>query len=237
MIEVKLPSTVPEAAKLWDLAHDLGAAALARWPKLGGARVRVHHNRHNLITWSQRQSKLRLGVHAAFLPHPHDVLAVVADRDPAAWQRLLALPREARAPTLTTTGHVHDLAELLAAERGRPDVRTVAEVAVGWGRWPARPPRRSLRLGSCQQGPPRVIRIHPCLDHREVPDWFVGFVLFHELLHLRFPPLTEGRRRVVHPRSFRMAERRHPRWADAEAWEAAHVTTLLQRVRRRVGRA
>lgn len=238
MIEVRLPPRLDDSRQAWDAAHALGQQVHACWPTLTGVKVRVHRNRTRLITWSRRSGALHLGVHLAFLPHPADVLAVMAERDDGAWQRLLALPREGTpAPVLATEGHVHDLEHLLATERQRVDLAALEAPTVGWGRWPGVPPRRSLRLGSCLAGPPAVVRIHPVLDHREVPDWFVGFVLYHELLHLRFPPLTDGRRRVVHPRSFRMAERRHPRWAEAEAWERAHVGALLQRVRARVQRA
>ena len=237
-IEVRLPASLADARRAYDLAHALGEQALAAWPHLGTTEVtvRVHTNRSTLLSWRRTARTLALSLHEAFLPYPDDVLAMVDRRDPAAWARLQALPRAATPPRLTTAGAVHDLAPLWQEEVSR--VKAVApfttEALVGWGRWPGRAPRRSLRLGSCQAGPPEVVRIHPVLDHASVPDWVVGFVLYHELLHLRFPPIQQGRRRIVHPKSFRQAERRHPRFHDAEAWERDSITGLLGRVRRHV---
>jgi len=237
-VEVRLPRSLPEARRAYDLADALGRLALERFPRFDGVRVRVHRNRSTLIRWRQRGDVMELAVHEAFLPHPTDVLAVVGDRCPAAWERLQALPRAVTPPRLRAEGSVHHLMPLWEEEVAR--VQAVApfdaDPLVGWGRWPGRPPKRSLRLGSCQPGPPEVVRVHPVLDHRSVPDWFVGFVLYHELLHLRFPPITRGRRRIVHPRSFRQAERRHPRFAEAEAWESEQIGALLRRARARVAR-
>jgi len=75
-----------------------------------------------------------------------------------------------------------------------------------------------------------VIRIHPVLDHPEVPAWFVAFVLFHEMLHVAIPPEAGTKRRRVHTRRFRAAERAHPDYARAMAWEKTHVRHLIQRV-------
>ena len=49
--------------------------------------------------------------------------------------------------------------------------------------------------------------IHPVLDQRSVPEWFVKYLLFHEILHAALPQLhhgeapesTEGRSRRVTP--------------------------------------
>lgn len=235
--EVVLCRGLPDASACWDLAQGLAEQASVRLGK-PRVRIRVHRNRRTLIRWRVRPDVYEIGVHHAFLPHPDDVLAVVRDRDDGAWQRLQALPRGDDTPTLATAGHAHDLEALLAPATeaihwpsGPPE-----PLVVGWGRWPTRPPRRNLRLGSCAAGPPPLVRIHPVLDHEDVPHWFVGFVLFHELLHLRFPPVVEGRRRVVHPRSFRAAEQRHPDYRRATRWEREQVGVLLARARARVSR-
>jgi hypothetical protein len=234
-VEVRLPSALPDARGAYDLARALGAAACAFWPAATRVVVRVHENRSTLLKWSYPPGEVHIHCHAAFLPLPDDVIAVVARRDPAAWSRLRLLPRSRPAPDMAADGEVHHLDALIVAERARLDRELPA--AVGWGRWSGVAPQRSLRLGSCAAGDPPVIRIHPVLDHEQVPAWFVGFVLYHELLHLRFPPLAEAGRRVIHPRSFRQAERRHPRYAEALAWEEAHIGHLLHRARERTGRS
>lgn len=76
-----------------------------------------------------------------------------------------------------------------------------------------------------------MIRIHPVLDHPDVPDWFVAFVLFHEMLHIAIPPEEGGKRRRVHTPRFRAAERQHPDYGRATAWEQQNIRALIARIR------
>ncbi len=226
-VEVRLRGELPSASDAHDAGRRLGQRLLLH-RGVPSCRVTVNANRHRVLSWRLEPTP-ELSVHWALAPYPDEVMAVL-DGDRAAWSRLRAkLP--SLEPTVEdlgpSTGEVHDLAALLAAQRAH--LPRAPEVPVSWGRWPTVAPRRVLRLGSCSTGAEPVIRIHPVLDHAEVPDWFVGFILFHELLHVVFPPVPGSGRRVVHPRSFRAAERRHPDHARALAWERTHVLTLMRR--------
>ena len=71
----------------------------------------------------------------------------------------------------------------------------------------------------------RLIRIHNVLNAPEVPDWVFEMIVFHEMLHLRIPPV---RRRSgswdAHPPAFCEAERAHsPNLDTGWAWLSAHV--------------
>jgi predicted metal-dependent hydrolase len=45
------------------------------------------------------------------------------------------------------------------------------------------------------------------LDSEKAPELLVKYVMFHEMLHLRFPTQHRGARRCVHTREFKLAER------------------------------
>jgi len=124
----------------------------------------------------------------------------------------------------------HDLLALFDAQQIH--FRTPITARVRWGRWPSNPPLRSIRLGSCKPVDPPVIRVHPVLDHADVPEWFVSFILFHEMLHVAIPPEQGKKRRRVHTRKFRAAERLHPDYDRAMLWEREHVMALIQRIRK-----
>jgi hypothetical protein len=132
-------------------------------------------------------------------------------------------------PELRSRGRYHDLAALADVER---DAHLSGEpvIPVAWGRREGRARRqlRSIRLGTYEPYGP-LVRIHTRLDDPRVPDWFVGFVIFHELLHhalgIRTGP--NGGRRELHPPAFREIEARHPRHAEALAWEARYIRALL----------
>jgi hypothetical protein len=55
------------------------------------------------------------------------------------------------------------------------------------------------------------------LDSRSVPRLAVEYVMYHEMLHLRFPVEHHGSRRSVHTGELRAAERDFPRLAEAKS--------------------
>ncbi len=240
-VQVQFRGSLPREVRptaAFDAATILGRAVQAHFG--AACSIVVNANRQRVLWWRRRAGRVEMSVHWALLPHASDVLAWLR-KEPGAVERLRThLPvSEATAsgppsvPTRPAAGRVHDLAPLLAAEKQRwphcPD-----DIYIEWGSWPRVPPTRSLRLGSCL--PPRI-RIHPVLDHASVPEWFVGFIVFHEVLHVRFPPTRgpDGRRRV-HGRAFRAIERSHPDHARAGAFERAQVGEWLARCRAQVRR-
>ena len=221
-------------------ANNLVGCILAEWGDLAGCKLIVNNNRRSVLTWTTRQDRnLDVSVHHSLLVEWGDVAAVILRRDDAAWSRLSARlhqsPPDAprRAPgELSPKGDTYDLGVML---KRLCDTYFNGEhlVPVGWGRWPSIPPRRGMRLGSCG-GNPVVIRIHPCLDAPDVPEWFVEFVLYHELLHVVVPPSRgAGGRREIHGDEFMRLERRHPRFREAMSWEAQHIRQLLERTAQR----
>jgi len=73
----------------------------------------------------------------------------------------------------------------------------------------------------------RLIRIHPALDHEAVPEFYVAWVVFHEMLHQIVPAVRKGGRTYYHPPEFRRREREYQRRDDAVAWEKANFGLLL----------
>lgn len=62
-----------------------------------------------------------------------------------------------------------------------------------------------------------AILISRIFDSTRVPRFVLEYVLYHEMLHLRFPVKMRGSRRCVHSAEFREQERRFARWQEAEA--------------------
>jgi hypothetical protein len=148
--------------------------------------------------------------------------------------RLAQLHREQPRPVrIEALGEVHDLAALtgelvrghFSSELGE------APPPVTWGRRVKSRSRHTLRLGSYDytRG---VVRIHPVLDQAAVPRWFVGFVLFHELLHAALGHTPEpGSRKRHHGAEFRLREQAHPDYARAIGWERRNVDALIRSAR------
>lgn len=65
-----------------------------------------------------------------------------------------------------------------------------------------------------------TVVISSALDQAHVPEYVVDYVMYHELLHKVLGGRFDGDRHRVHTPDFREAERRFPRYAEAEAWLA-----------------
>ena len=76
----------------------------------------------------------------------------------------------------------------------------MARPLLGWSRKPSR-----AMLGHYDPSHNAII-LSKLMDHPEVPRLAVEYVLFHEMLHLRFPVEHRGARRCVHTRDFKRAE-------------------------------
>jgi hypothetical protein len=210
-------------------------------------RVRYGRARRQVIVVFPERAGLRVRMNHAFGRAPHPVRIAVADwlemgrRDRAACKRLddwiqsivptLGPPRPVR---VVARGACHDLgalaAELLATEfAALSDERMPSGIT--WGRRGSRNPRRSLQLGSFDPET-ALIRIHPVLDQPAVPEWFVRYVLFHELLHAELnQPCATNERARHHGPEFRKREADYAGTAPALAWQRRHLTALLRSAR------
>lgn len=63
-----------------------------------------------------------------------------------------------------------------------------------------------------------VIVVSRFLDSHHVPDYVVRYILFHEMLHVKFGSRIEGVREVVHPPEFRREEKSFEHYQEANQW-------------------
>jgi hypothetical protein len=213
-----------------DLSRELGLPV----------RLSVTDNRSTMISFRRAPAALRLRLHHMFLDAPEPVVRAVTDYAGRGQRRAGRVlddfirreqPGSVRIATPTTSGsaqgqyfHLEEIRDRLNERFFQGGVRA----AIGWGRAPGRRRRRSIRLGVYDHQT-REIRIHPALDHPEVPRFFVEFIVFHEMLHQLFPSSNGPGRRVHHPRAFRDRERAYPLYEAAIAWERENLRALLHR--------
>lgn len=63
-----------------------------------------------------------------------------------------------------------------------------------------------------------TITISKSLDSPQVPEWFVEYILYHEMLHIKHSARMINGRRYYHTAAFRLDERRFARYEDAQGW-------------------
>jgi hypothetical protein len=102
---------------------------------------------------------------------------------------------------------------------------------ITWGR-PYRGRRRSTIRFGCVDQETGVIRINPSLDAEFVPEYFVEYIVFHEMLHCVIDMLTsEDGRSLAHHRDFKRREREYSRYQDAVKWQDENLYRFIGRKR------
>jgi len=107
-------------------------------------------------------------------------------------------------------GEHQDLDEVFERLNGRFFGGMMGRPQLGWSRRPSR-----SMLGHFDPAHNAII-ISRIFDRAEAPLLALEYVMFHEMLHLRYPVDHHGARRRVHTREFREAEKEFPRLKEAK---------------------
>jgi predicted metal-dependent hydrolase len=107
-------------------------------------------------------------------------------------------------------GRFFDLCEIFAELNDKYFAGSLERPKLGWS---TRPSRTTLgHYDPCHH----VIVLSSILDDREAPDLIVRFVVFHEMLHLKYPTHQRGARRCVHTKQFKAAEKEFAEYDQAK---------------------
>ena len=107
-------------------------------------------------------------------------------------------------------GQHHNLEEIFERLNAQYFDGLMGRPQLGWSRRPARG-----MLGHFDPSHNAIV-ISRIFDRPGVPPLALEYVVFHEMLHLRFPVNHSGARRRVHTREFRDAEKKFPRLQEAK---------------------
>jgi hypothetical protein len=126
--------------------------------------------------------------------------------------RLEQLRQERGRKQITSAaGSAYDLEAIFEDLNLRYFFGLMSRPVIGWS------PRASrVTLGHYDPSHNTIV-ISRLLDRAQVPRLCVEYVMYHEMLHLRYPAEHTGSRRCVHTAEFRSAEKRFVGLKDAKA--------------------
>jgi hypothetical protein len=129
---------------------------------------------------------------------------------PSMRRRIDAVRRERGSKRLLPArGRHYDLEEIFRGLNKRFFHGQIPSTRLGWSH------RNSQRiLGHYDSGHGTIV-ISRKLDSPSVPRYVVEYIVYHEMLHIRFPVERRGQRRVVHSREFREAEKKFAQYDSA----------------------
>ncbi|MEM1347190.1 MAG: hypothetical protein AAGI01_01450 [Myxococcota bacterium] len=226
------------------------AATMARWiataralhveleGELGALDLILTNNRQRMVTFKRRGERLELRAHHMFLRDTRRAVGLLVgfayqheearlELEEFIREHREAIRQRPRALELRPVGHTRDLRVVLGQARALfEQPQALEDIQITWGRKSSG--KRSIRFGSFDFGR-RLIRVHPALDQVWVPDYFVAYIVYHELAHAVAPPRVINGRRCIHHEEFEALERRFPVYEEAIAWEKANLARLLEK--------
>ena len=126
----------------------------------------------------------------------------------------------------SASGQVYDLERIFARLNRRYFDGGIEKPVLTWSK------RRARSILGHHDAAHETITISKILDSREVPEWFVEYILFHEMLHIKHPARIVNGRRYYHTTAFRAEEQSFPRYQHAQEW-LDHVVRKRQELRAR----
>ncbi len=125
-------------------------------------------------------------------------------------------------------GRYFDLPEMFKRLNAKYFQNRLPPYRVIWGQRRRQRPKNYFVFATIREDE-RVIRVHPALDASFVPEWFMEYILFHEMLHAVVPEEYDsaGRRRV-HTELFKAREAEFPLYEQARKWEAENLDRFLR---------
>ena len=130
---------------------------------------------------------------------------------------LIKKERKVRPPSLCEQGNVYHLREIFDTIN-REYFEESISASIGWGKGNSRRAVRKRTLGTYCRAT-NTIRISPVLDRRNVPHYFIHFVVYHEMLHSAVKEERKDNRRAMHTPEFRRREKLYKDYAKALSWE------------------
>lgn len=88
----------------------------------------------------------------------------------------------------------------------------LSETEIRWGKRKSR-----TRLGHYDPSYTMIV-VNPILAEEFVPEFVLEYIVFHELLHVRFPLRKKNGKNVIHGPDFRAFEKKFPDYERANLW-------------------
>ena len=217
-----------QSALFFETPEEIFARVFSEWkPRTPAPAVRVEFckfaNANSFIRWDEAGLEIRItdvleGAPAPILEALANILISKLVRRPVPrvhaeryrrylnrkeMRRSLQLVKQVRGRKFVSgpQGACYNLEDIFEELNARYFHGLMARPLLGWSRKPSR-----VMLGHYDPSHNAII-LSKVLDRPAIPRLAVEYVLFHEMLHLRFPVEHRGARRCVHTRDFKAAEK------------------------------
>jgi predicted metal-dependent hydrolase len=125
--------------------------------------------------------------------------------------------RTCKPPRVNVKGKYHNLIHIFDFLNKRYFGERI-KASITWGRKRYRWYKGKRTLGSYDFSTD-IIRINPFLDKKNVPRYFLEFVVYHEMIHADMHSKKDEGRRLIHTKEFKRREQLFEKYKKSILWE------------------
>jgi len=71
-----------------------------------------------------------------------------------------------------------------------------------------------------------LLVISRIFDQRGIPEDIIRYLVYHEMLHIKYPSIKKNGRRIIHSKQFRETEKQYPEYEDIQQWLKRNIRRL-----------
>jgi hypothetical protein len=193
--------------------------------------LKINDNRSTMLSVKWEPDCTKVSLHRMFLKAPQNVMQALACYLKGEHKTLapsikayiehslqkLDYSHELDLSTLTTKGRVHDLEKIYCDLNGEYFDQPLGLHITWFGERRRRMSKR-VTFGLFHD-PLRLIKINRLLDHKHFPDYFVAYVIYHEMLHYVCPTYVDEKgQKHIHSKAFKEREKEFKYFKNAQQW-------------------
>lgn len=203
-------------------------------------RLKINDNRSTMLSVKWDPVSPKVSLHRMFLKAPRNIMEALAcyigDQHRAMDPKMKAYIEDnlktldysyqLDLKKLQSKGEVHNLKKLYD-EINQKYFKDELKLAITWFGRPKVVTGSKMTCG-LYSDPLKLIKIHRLLDHPRCPDYFISFVIYHEMLHHCIPSHVDNKgTRHIHSKEFKKREKEFEDFKRAQAWLKRHQEELF----------
>ena len=199
-------------------------------------KITYTQNRSTMLSFKEEKHEYKLRLHEDFQKASDEELWALADylrnqnkssgRIVDAMINKIVENLPPKRISCTTQGRFFDLAALFS-KLNKEHFHKQCKAQITWGKAQRKRYRKSIQLGLYYYED-NLIVIHPALDQSFVPEHYISWVIYHEMLHEILGCETSKGRRKVHTPEFIVLEESFPSFTLSKQWEEQNLHRLLR---------
>lgn len=193
--------------------------------------LKINDNRSTMLSVKWEPDYAKVSLHRMFLQAPQNVMQELACYLNGKHTKIapsikayiednlqkLDYSHELDLSKLQTKGRVHDLNEIYADLNHEYFNKTLGLHITWFGKSQKRGKNR-ITFGLFHD-PLKLIKINRILDNKHFPDYFVSYVVYHEMLHYVCPTYVDEKgQKHIHSKAFKEKEKEFKYYKKAQQW-------------------